>query len=163
MDYQSWGLSKVRPIPLKSIGDRLVTWFDRHHLGETVVAQLGAMKTGVVLYPVQNSTDQDLVSALGQAKGCILSPNSKVSQDSAEKKSSMMTRLVPEIRNLQNGKSVNSQTFPNLKWVVHTGFYSFPGMLKYKVRHLPLKYFQGLACLCELALHNPRGAKRAVG
>jgi hypothetical protein len=163
MDYQSWALSKVRPIPFKSIGDRLVTWFDRHHLGETVVAQLGAMKTGVVLTPVQNSSDQDLVSALGQAKGCVLSPNSKVSQESAEKKSSMMTRLVPEIRNLQNGKSVNSQTFPNLKCIVHTGFYSFPGMLKYKVRYLPLKYFQGLACLCQLALHNSRGAQRAVG
>jgi len=79
-------------------GDKLATWFDRHHVSETVVTQLGALKAGVVLCPVQDHTEQGVRSVLSGAKGCILSPNGRVG---VEKKSQVLQRLVPETENLQ--------------------------------------------------------------
>ena len=59
-------------------GDKLVTWFDRVHVSETVVSQLGALKAGVVLHPVTDHSEQGLLSSLENAKGCIISPNGRV-------------------------------------------------------------------------------------
>ena len=110
-------------------GDRLVTWFDRPHCQETVVAQMGALKTGVVLSTVQDESATGLRSAQENAKGCILSPNGRVAD---QKKSHLVQSIIPEIENLQNGLPLNSAAFPHLRVLIQTGFYTIPGFLKYK-------------------------------
>lgn len=110
-------------------GDRLATWFDRPHCQETVVAQIGALKSGVVLSPIQDSSSKGVKEALSNAKGCIVSPNGRVSD---HKKSQVIQNIIPEIENLQNGLPLNSAAFPNLRVLIQTGFYTIPGFIKYK-------------------------------
>ena len=111
-------------------GDRLATWFDRSHVSETVACQLGALKAGVILCPVQEDSEVGVASALQNSRGLICSPNGRVKD---QKKSEILQNMLPETHRLQNGLPLNSSAFPSLKVLIQTGFYSIPGFMKYKV------------------------------
>lgn len=44
----------------------------------------------------------------------------------------MLKSLVPEINSTHSGESLRSNKFSNLKWLIHTGFYSYPGTYKFR-------------------------------
>ncbi|KRX08265.1 hypothetical protein PPERSA_01195 [Pseudocohnilembus persalinus] len=113
-------------------GDKLLLWVEKNSNAEVVAAQLGAAKAGVVLVPVYAQSQSELESLLSesQATGILYSPNSQLGE---EKYSQIISQAVPELESLGNyGKELKSDRFPNLKYVVHTGFYTQPGQYKYR-------------------------------
>lgn len=42
-------------------------------------------------------------------------------------------KLMPEIKEEIQGSQIKAKNFNNLKFLIQTGFYSFPGVFKYRV------------------------------
>lgn len=113
-------------------GDRLGLWLEKAHTSEIIASQLGAIKAGVVLTPlcVEKSNDLEVLIKESGIRGLIFSPNSKLEENTY---SNLLKQTIPELNDsFNNGSALKSSKFTKLEHLIHTGFYSIPGTLKYK-------------------------------
>jgi long-subunit acyl-CoA synthetase (AMP-forming) len=114
-------------------GDSIVMWIDRETNAESIIAQLGAMKTGVTLVNFsENSCKDALDHALksSNAKGLIFSPNTEI--DQSTKRADVLHELMPELNSMYFGEELVSNAYPHLNHIVQTGFSTIKGTNKFK-------------------------------
>ena len=51
----------------------------------------------------------------------------------------VLNRLIPELASTNNGSRVNAKEYPSLSTLIQTNFYSYPGVLKFRVSPPPLR------------------------
>lgn len=109
-----------------------MTWFDDRHVTESLGAQFGCLKAGVTILPVQSEDPNDFFQALSDpsVKAAVISPNGRVQGNL--KKSEVLQNRFSEMQQAHLGENVQLGDFPHVQFLVHTGFYSIPGMFKYK-------------------------------
>lgn len=109
-----------------------MTWFDKTHVVESIVTQIGALKAGVTLVPVTTQSSASFFSAVSEpgVRGAIFSPNGRV--DNNIKKSEVLQHNISELQTAYKGSSVKSKAYPKLDYLIQTGFYSIPGTFKFR-------------------------------
>jgi hypothetical protein len=112
-------------------GDRLLLWADKAYTSEITIAQLGSAKVGVAIVPLLSSSGSDFQSALKDtdARGVILSANTK---SGGQKRSEVLYEAFPELENAYSGSPTSFSNYPKLKNVIHLGFHTLPGTIKYR-------------------------------
>lgn len=112
-------------------GDRLLLWIGNNHTSEICAAQIGAAKAGVTIVAASTGSEQDIEKLIGdsQCTGILFSPNTKIGET---KYSEIIRKLVPETAKTNRGAEWKSSKYPKLRHIIHTGFYSQPGTIKYK-------------------------------
>eukprot|EP00825_Cyclidium_porcatum_P002656 TRINITY_DN11231_c0_g1_i3.p1 TRINITY_DN11231_c0_g1~~TRINITY_DN11231_c0_g1_i3.p1 ORF type:complete len:263 (+),score=39.01 TRINITY_DN11231_c0_g1_i3:160-948(+) len=111
--------------------DRILLWLSNNHNAEISAIQLGAGKAGVELQSIQPANQQQLTDLLqnSNCKALIFSPNTLLNE---KKYSEVIANTIPELQQFGYGKEIKIKNFPNLKYIVHTGFYSQQGIYKFK-------------------------------
>lgn len=113
-------------------GDRLVFWFDKTQTSQVANAQLGAAKVGVSIVPIEAKDAGELENILKdtESRGLLVSPNGKIGND--KKYIDVVNDAIPSLAKAYNGQPLKHDKLPKLKHIIHTGFYSYPGTLKYR-------------------------------
>ncbi|CAD8084707.1 unnamed protein product [Paramecium sonneborni] len=112
-------------------GDKLLFLLGRSNTSETAAAFIGAAKAGVTVIPFRSNDPNEIEQTIGtiNPKGIVFSPNQLISET---KFIDILKKLVPEAWQTQSGQNLKSNKFSNLKWLIHTGFYSYPGTYKFR-------------------------------
>ena len=115
-------------------GDSFMILTENKHTSETVVAQLGCFKAQVTVIPNVFEGTEKLESSLVKSKckghnkiisGILFSPSTTFSD---EKLGQSLKNIFPSLE--RTGEQTKIKTLQDL---IHTGFYTFSGGLKYKV------------------------------
>lgn len=112
-------------------GDRILFWVDKNYTSEITVAQIGMAKIGVTLVPLQSSSGEDLKKALkeSECRGVLFSANTK---DEGKRRSDILNQALPGLEDSYPGSSNSFSEYPKLKHLVHVGFHTIPGTIKYR-------------------------------
>jgi len=112
-------------------GDRFLFWIDKAFPSEITIAQIALAKAGVSIVNCDIKDAKQLDEALKdtEAKGVLFSPNTKYGDKKAEE---ILNEAIPGLKNIKQGDAVNLSSHPKLKHLVHVGFYSQPGTMKYR-------------------------------
>jgi len=114
-------------------GDRILVWVDRTKAAESVVAQLGAYKTGVEVCTFHETTNRDaLHHALSSTgvKGVVFSPDTDCGN--GETRHSLLQGLMPELAKTSLGEELNLADYPHLQNLIQTGHRGLPGVNRFK-------------------------------
>jgi acyl-CoA synthetase (AMP-forming)/AMP-acid ligase II len=125
-----WGITQ---------GDKIVTWLDPKHGLETITIQCGCMRCGITLHPVFGDSPDDFFAEISNsgAKAAIISPNRRV--DGNDKQSEVLLKQIGELTNRKaslldhTGSPLKLGNYPQLKFLIQTGFYNIPGVYKFRV------------------------------
>ncbi len=94
----------------------MLLWMDQLNSAEILVAQMGALKTGVsiVTFDEKDSTDafQSALSDSG-ARGLIVSPGTDI--EGGAKREDCLLSCMPELKSHEPGNFLNVGAFPQLK------------------------------------------------
>ncbi|CAD8086159.1 unnamed protein product [Paramecium sonneborni] len=112
-------------------GDKLLLLLGRSNTSEAAAAFIGAAKAGITVIPFRSNDQNDIEKAINiiNPKGIVFSPNQLINE---AKFIEVLKNLVPEAWQTQSGSILKSNKFSNLKWLIHTGFYSYPGTYKFR-------------------------------
>ncbi|CAK56794.1 unnamed protein product (macronuclear) [Paramecium tetraurelia] len=112
-------------------GDKLLFLLGRSNTSEAAAAFVGAAKAGVTVIPFRSNDQNEIENTIGvvNPKGIVFSPNQLIGET---KFIEVLNNLVPETSQTQSGQILKSSKFSNLKWLIHTGFYSYPGTYKFR-------------------------------
>ncbi|CAD8071412.1 unnamed protein product [Paramecium primaurelia] len=112
-------------------GDKLMLLLGRSNTSEAATTFAGAAKAGVITVPFRSNDPNEIEKTISivNPKGIVFSPNQLIGET---KFIEILKNLVPETTQTQSGESLKSSKFTNLKWLIHTGFYSYPGTYKFR-------------------------------
>ncbi|CAD8078850.1 unnamed protein product [Paramecium sonneborni] len=112
-------------------GDKLLLMLGRSNTSEAATTFVGASKAGVITVPFRSNDPKEIEKTINlvNPKGIVFSPNQLIGET---KFIEILKTLVPETTQTQSGESLKSNKFTNLKWLIHTGFYSYPGTYKFR-------------------------------
>jgi len=112
-------------------GDKFLFWVDKANTSEITVAQAGLAKAGVSIVIADIQNEKQLEDALKETecKGLLFSPSIKIGDRKAPE---ILAEVISELEKSRVGAPNNFQKYSKLKYLVHTGFYSQPGAIKYK-------------------------------
>lgn len=116
-----------------------MTWLDPKHGLESVTIQYGCMKSGVTIHPVFGNDAQTFFTELSEsgAKAAIISPNRRINGNL--KQSEALLNGISELKTRKyslldhTGSPLKLRNFPQLRYLIQTGFYSVPGSYKFRV------------------------------
>lgn len=130
-ESKNWGFQKVTN-PSITKGDKILTWLDESHITESLAAQFGCLKAGVTIVPIRSDNPNDFFEALSDpsVKAVVISPNGRVNGNL--KKSEVLNQKFKEMQGCYAGENVQLKDYPHVQFMIHTGFYTIPGMFKYK-------------------------------
>lgn len=106
---------------------------DRTRAAESLVAQLGAFKTGVEIVCFDENSSQDALhhalSSTG-ARGLLLTPSSACGE--GHTRGSVLNELCPELKNTYLGEELNLHEYPHLSQIIQTETGFMPGVNRFK-------------------------------
>lgn len=99
---------------------------------EAYVSKVGTSYIDANLLVSKAKTVQELGQELSQnnIKGLIFEPTLTLADELVI---DGIYKLIPEIRNLNQGAQIKASAFSNLKFLFQTNFYSYNGVFKYRV------------------------------
>lgn len=111
----------------------MIVWVDRTRAAESIVAQLGAYKTGVEVVTFDEANSQDaLHHALDStaAKGLLFTPQSQNPEGLT--RHNMLSNLMPQLERTYLGEELNINGYPHLNHIIQTGHGHLPGINRFK-------------------------------
>ncbi|KAM3135404.1 hypothetical protein pb186bvf_012423 [Paramecium bursaria] len=112
------------------VGEKILFLLGRSNTTEAITAFVGAAKAGVISVPFRANDAKSIEQAINTVnpQGIVFSPNQVVGE---QKFIEIIQNLIPEAKQASQGLPLKSR-FSNLRWLVHTGFYSYPGTYKFR-------------------------------
>ena len=132
MYYQGFGLIKgLTSLNFKS-SDNFLIRTPSSQQAEAYVSKIGVSGIGAQLFVSKATTAAELDQELTQNNiSCfIFDPNVQVENN---KLIDTLNGLAPELPSHLLGSQLKLSKYPNLRKLVQTGFYSFPGVYKFRV------------------------------